>query len=858
MVAENEALLHKLSQAEEQVRHLTASNQRLRNDMSTLEDELADLLDTTTESDLLHEKVESQQAEIQHLQAQLAMLEAQQQKEQQTSNESEVNHERTMDQSPPQVVELSQALEAQQTEQAELQSQLREAKNVSQTQLQLIQQLQQQCEQLKQANAELQEQYNTCSQQLLAIRDDEQQTQLRARELHADLLAKEKQLRQLQEVHLEMEQKVAAADKQAALTGATIAAARSDKEVAEAEVRKLEEELQAKSKALMQLEQQMVESRQAEQAKDILLADSEAASHEMSLNVDQSSTNGTLNGRVHQMSLDEVADLQAQLEAEMQANQELRQALDAMKGSKVQHQRSDGNISNEPDANAVLMKGLEQSNLELKAQFKDLHQQFKEELVERDAEKNKLTQRCQDLEALLQASKDHKNKIADKDSSDRIASLEDQNTALEKRLTATSTDLDKCRAELAKKEGQLAKLQQHLLTLEEQHTIALLEAQEQASSAADQTHQAQSELAIKFRDVSQRYEQTQQRVRSMEQQITLSVRERDAAVRQAKQARENEEALSAQLTTLQAVLRDFEDEKESTIGQVTLDLESQLAKANARVKDLELELVQLQRREADVASKLTRAEQELSTCNYDRGLMQTLEHDNNRLRSSLDAVKARLSAAAATADEDLMDLSMIKNTVKKYFHTTDKVQKQQVLRVLAGLCDFTERDSREAGLTQPTGGFLSTIFGSSRVATPSAKPRHVADSSSPTGTQGDISSEFVEFLLSSSNKQATKQPLSASQFPQETASVALQPVPNKAPPRSTAVTVPASARNIKTVEEPTKSQPQRPSPPSAQSTSPATAGTDKQPTAPVGISLPGLDSSFTSKKSPLELLLDAP
>jgi hypothetical protein len=277
-------------------------------------------------------------------------------------------------------------------------------------------------------------------------------------------------------------------------------------------------------------------------------------------------------------------------------------------------------------------------------------------------------------------------------------------------------------------------------------------------------------------------------------------------------------------------LRDFEEDTQSKISQVTLELESQLARARSHAKEMELELTQSQRRVADVQGKLTLAQQQLSSTNYDRGLLQSLEHENTRLRSALDSTQARLSSTVANTDENLMDLSMIKNTVLKYFKTTDKAQKQQVLRVLAGLCDFSTQDQRDAGLIQPT-GFLSSFFGSrASSSAPSSKPQ------AETPQEPTISTDFVEFLLSNSSKTAPKQPLPVpSLFPKETAAAAIQ-----------APTAPQPNQRPSPLTVPTKAVPTRP----------AAAPPANAPPPAVGISLPGLDSSFSSKKSPLEQLLN--
>ena len=491
-------------------------------------------------------------------------------------------------------------------------------------------------------------------------------------------------------------------------------------------------------------------------------------------------------------------------------------------------------------------KAVTLENEQLKARFQDLHTQFKEELATRDAERLVLQSQIKELtsaNAAIQQQAQMQQATVELEARQRslaMAEVSGTETVQSKELEEIRAKLGQGQQELAKKEHQLATLQQHLLALEQQHTVELLQAQQQASSAQNETSLAHSELAGKLQDTTQRYAQTQQRVVKLENQMTVSVRERDTAVRQAAAAKEKEQLLQTQLASLQEVLRDFEEESQSKIDAVTFDLESQLARARGKSKELELELKQSQRRVADLEGKLAQAQQTLSASNYDRGLLQSLEHENNRLRSSLDSTQARLSSTVANTDENLMDLSMIKNTVLKYFKTTDKTQKQQVLRVLAGLCDFSTQDQREAGLLQPT-GFLSSFFGGSTA--PSAR---TAKPQAATAQEPTISSDFVEFLLSNSSKTAPKQPLPVpSPFPKETASVALQPSlaqgrDEKAQPHTTAA----------------RPMPSGAAPPPAVAPAPAPAAAAPAPRPVLGISLPGLDSSFSSQKSPLEQLLN--
>eukprot|EP00045_Choanoeca_perplexa_P016869 m.233360 g.233360 ORF g.233360 m.233360 type:complete len:1163 (+) comp17382_c0_seq2:127-3615(+) len=909
-VADQSEVHVQLQHANDKLAQLTDSNKRLRDELSALEDELADALEQSQETSRLKAQVTSLQqrlkastpdneletlrkdhtalqheydavwAELEEHQERVVALQ-QQLQEQSLSTE---NHATTE--------QLEALLMEKQDELSVAYSQLKEVKNMAQAQHDASLKLQTANVQLQQKGSELEEQYNSCLQQLTNMRTDEQQTQQRALELHAELMAKDKELRKLQsqatmadevpvvdtslkEANVQLQAKVDSLETQ--VTTAEQAAAQ-----AAIKYEELQAELQAVSASLTQ-------TRQALQDKTAALVEVQeqpaiAPATNGHNQVEKDMAGGLGNNHPSEGSELKAAMLQTELLAlrerlvvDAQAAQEVeasmleqqtefaaaRVAWEAERKALLQASTA----SQRDDNEAATLRVAQDSNQQLQAQFKDLHAQFKEELAARDLERTALQQKVEELtgansalELTLQQRPAQVHLETQQRSHETQGEVNTGNTSNDttgavaaaqaeqaKELERLQACLVQCQQELQKKEQQLATLQQHLLTLEQQHTVDLLEAQQQASSVENETSLAHSELAAKLQDTTQRYAQTQQRVLKLEDQVTVSIRERDTAVRQAAAAKENEQLLQTQLASLQEVLRDFEEDSQSKIDQVTLDLESQLARARTHAKELELELTQSQRRVTDVQGKLTQAQQELSSTNYDRGLLQSLEHENNRLRSTLDSTQARLSSTVANTDENLMDLSMIKNTVLKYFKTTDKTQKQQVLRVLAGLCDFSTQDQRDAGLLQPT-GFLSSFFGGTTASsTSAAKPQAAAPKQEPT-----ISTDFVEFLLSSSSKTAPKQPLAVpSPFPQETASVALQP------PATTASRPPAASQPVRQQLKAPPPQPPKPASskePTAAAAPPVPASAAPPPV--VGISLPGLDSSFSSKKSPLEQLLN--
>jgi chromosome segregation ATPase len=190
---------------------MTESNKRLRSELSALEDELADALDQSQDTVTL-------KAEVAILQERLDGLESNDELETLRKQHSTLRQEYDavwveLEEHQERVValeqqlatpvdatsELEEALADKQDELSAAYSQLKEVKNMAQAQHDASLALQQVNAQLRQQAQEVEEQYNNCLQQLSNMRTDEQQTQQRALELHAELMVKDRELRKLQD-----------------------------------------------------------------------------------------------------------------------------------------------------------------------------------------------------------------------------------------------------------------------------------------------------------------------------------------------------------------------------------------------------------------------------------------------------------------------------------------------------------------------------------------------------------------------------------------------------------------------------------------------------------------------------------
>ncbi|EDV32878.1 uncharacterized protein Dana_GF21910 [Drosophila ananassae] len=327
----------------------------------------------------------------------------------------------------------------------------------------------------------------------------------------------------------------------------------------------------------------------------------------------------------------------------------------------------------------------------------------------------------------------------------------------------------------------LERLRAHLLEVEELHTQETVELQrelEQCRSRQSVLEQEVSKSSTAYTSASIR---ANQQAETLQAQHALLQQQRDELLTKLGQYEDRELKQQAALTNLQCALEQFQNDKEHDIEMATQRIRREMQSQLDRQDVLQAEILGLQQQLADANQGLRAAARLSDQLEAGQQTIAVLRDEVESLKDTNGQLETRLNSSESS-QTDKIDKSLIKSLLIGYVVSGNAGDKQQVLRMISSVLDFSAQESDKVGLNKQQSSWLGSILGGGSSS---------GAGSGSSGGNDNLVQAFVQFLEQESQPQANLQsrPTLLSMSGQVEASAANQPTPPAALP----VQVPASA-----------------------------------------------------------------
>ncbi|XP_016949176.1 trichohyalin isoform X2 [Drosophila biarmipes] len=659
----------------------------------------------------------------------------------------------------PQESELLARMEQKVQEQLQLQEQLASAKKeldektklLERKEEQLNKQQQQRQEdqeklaelaQLREAFRRREEDLKSLEEQLTSIKQEleEKSSQLKtSQEQHKIQLAKiqnqlqadQERLReqlQLQD-KLEQQKELMEVDQNQQLT--TI-----KKELAEAtsQLFECQEKLTAKEALLAEIQQQLLEaSEEKSQLQEQLLN----REQQTGLSSQQASQFQELQAQL-QAKEQEIQNNQAELAKLQEAVQTHEEQLLAkqaeLQAKEVQLQEKDSQLqSNQAaDQSQQLQQAIDALGQEKNELIKALQQKHQEN-TQYYAE----IQRLQPFEQQLKDLAKEREKLQD-----QIGFLKEKSDILTTNLLTEQTNqrlLQQQQAEAQEQQASvqrdLERLRAHLLEVEELHTQETVELQrdlDESRSRQAVLEQQVSKSSTAYTSASIR---ANQQAETLQAQHALLQQQRDELLAKLGQYEDRELKQQAALTNLQCALEQFQNDKDHDIEMATQRIRREMQTQLDRQGQLQQEMGALQQQLAEANQGLRAAARLSDQLEAGQQTIAVLRDEVESLKEANGQLEQRLSSSESS-QTDKIDKSLIKSLLIGYVVSGHAGDKQQVLRMISSVLDFSAQEADKVGLNKQQSSWLGSILGGG------SAPAAAAGSSRGT----DLVQAFVQFL----------------------------------------------------------------------------------------------------------------
>ncbi|KAH8287462.1 hypothetical protein KR054_007890 [Drosophila jambulina] len=356
-------------------------------------------------------------------------------------------------------------------------------------------------------------------------------------------------------------------------------------------------------------------------------------------------------------------------------------------------------------------------------------------------------QRLQPCEAQLKELAKEREKLQD-----QIAFLKEKSDILTTNLLTEQTNQRLLQQQQAESQEQQASVQRdlerlraHLLEIEELHTQETVELQQELQESRARQAALEQEASKSSTAYTSASIRANQQAETLQAQHALLQQQRDELLAKLGQCEDRELKQQAALTNLQCALEQFQNDKDHDIELATQRIRREMQSQLDRQGQLQAEIAALQQQLAD-ANQGLRAAARLSdqleagqqTIAVLRDEVESLKEVNGRLEQSL--------SSSESSQTDRIDKSLIKSLLIGYVVSGHAGDKQQVLRMISSVLDFSAQEADKVGLNKQQSSWLGAILGGS-----GGSP-----SSATTGSnrgKDNLVQAFVQFLEQESQPQ---------------------------------------------------------------------------------------------------------
>ncbi|XP_043066046.1 thyroid receptor-interacting protein 11 isoform X1 [Drosophila bipectinata] len=412
-----------------------------------------------------------------------------------------------------------------------------------------------------------------------------------------------------------------------------------------------------------------------------------------------------------QKQLEEIQQKEQQWLKDSQTQQQVQQSVEALGQEKQE-----------------LIKALQQKHLENTQYYAEI-------------------QRLQPVELQLKELTKEREKLQD-----QIAFLKEKSDILTTNLLTEQTNqrlLQQQQQEAQEQQAtvmrDLERLRAHLLEVEDLHTQETVELQyelEQCRSRQAVLEQEASKSSTAYTSASIR---ANQQAETLQAQHVLLQQQRDELLTKLGQLEDRELKQQAALTNLQCALEQFQNDKEHDIEMATQRIRREMQSQLDRQDVLQAEIVALKQQLADANQGLRAAARLSDQLEAGQQTIAVLRDEVESLKDTNGQLETRLNSSESS-QTDKIDKSLIKSLLIGYVVSGHAGDKQQVLRMISSVLDFSAQESDKVGLNKQQSSWLGSILGGG------------SSSTAGSGSGNDnLVQAFVQFLEQESQPQANLQ-----------------------------------------------------------------------------------------------------
>nr|XP_014102427.1 thyroid receptor-interacting protein 11 isoform X2 [Bactrocera oleae] len=503
-----------------------------------------------------------------------------------------------------------------------------------------------------------------------------------------------------------------------------------------------------------ELEELVAEKEKTLEATRILLEESESAKDELSEKLRQQKVNVEQLTQLKQEKdtlLNEFEELKKKCEAHSDELKTLQESAVTSTSNDASAITRIAQLEAELLATVDLQKSVETLNYEKNEMIKALQQKH--------AENMQYYTEIQRLQVLMQQQQQHQqtaqatpcdkcttHEITLSDLRKELEKQQDQIKFLKEKSDILTTNLltEQTNQRLVKQEKveveeqnaairkDLERLREHLLEIEDLHTQETVEMQRELEETKAKMVALQNDVAKSSNAYTSASIRANQHAETLQAQYALVLQQRDELVNKLSLAEDRESKNQAALCNLQCALEQFQNDKQNDIKAATHSIRKELQQEQQKQAQLQAEIGALQQQLSEAKQGLcaaARLSDQLEACQRTiavlREEVETLKQQNQQL-----STKLKLSESSQS---DKIEKSLIKSLLIGYVVSSNPNDKNQVLRMISSVLDFSQSESDKVGLNKQQSSWLGGILGGSA----SAQGVHSKD---------NLVQAFVQFL----------------------------------------------------------------------------------------------------------------
>uniref|UniRef100_W8B3B3 Thyroid receptor-interacting protein 11 n=3 Tax=Ceratitis capitata TaxID=7213 RepID=W8B3B3_CERCA len=300
---------------------------------------------------------------------------------------------------------------------------------------------------------------------------------------------------------------------------------------------------------------------------------------------------------------------------------------------------------------------------------------------------------------------------------DQIKFLKEKSDILTTNLLTEQTNQRLVKEEKAEVEEQnaairkdLERLREHLLEIEDMHTQETVEMQRELDETKAKMAALQDDVSKSKNAHTSASIRANQHAETLQAQYALVLQQRDELVKKLSLAEDRESKNQAALCNLQCALEQFQNDKQNDIKAATHSIRKELQQEQEKQKQFQVEIGALQQQLAEAKQGLcaaARLTDQLDACQRTIGVLreevETLKHENAQISTKL--------SASESSQSDKIEKSLIKSLLIGYVVSSNPNDKNQVLRMISSVLDFTQGESDKVGLNKQQSSWFGAILG---------------------------------------------------------------------------------------------------------------------------------------------------